>query len=87
MDQSKSAVALKYDQRHDRAPRVVAKGKGELAQKIMALAADNNIPTYRDDELVDLLTALDLDNEIPSELYYAVAEVLVFVYELNRQAD
>ena len=55
--------------------------------KIMALAAGNNIPTYHDDELVDLLTALDLDNEIPSELYYAVAEVLVFVYELNRKAD
>jgi flagellar biosynthesis protein len=87
MDHSKTAVALKYDQRQDRAPRVVAKGKGRLAQKIMALAADNDIPTFQDDQLADLLEALDLENEIPSELYFAVAEVLVFVYELNRRAD
>jgi flagellar biosynthesis protein len=83
MDKSPKAVALKYDEKKDRAPRVIAKGRGEIAEKIVAIAKANNVPLYEDKNLVQILEALDLKTEIPPELYRAVAEVLAFVYRLN----
>jgi flagellar biosynthesis protein len=83
MDKSPKAVALKYDEKKDRAPRVIAKGRGEIAEKIVAIAKENNVPLYEDKNLVQILEALDLKTEIPPELYRAVAEVLAFVYRLN----
>ncbi len=84
MKQPPKAVALKYDGNRDRAPRVTAKGRGHAAQKIMAVARENNIPLYEDPNLIQVLDALDVDTEIPPELYRAVAEVLAFVYRLNK---
>lgn len=84
---NKKAVALRYDQATDPAPRVVAKGHGRVAEKIMALAAEHNIPLMQDFNLVQLLDALDVNTQIPSELYHAVAEVLVFVYRMNARLD
>ena len=84
---ARSAVALKYLPGQDRAPRVVAKGRGVVAEKILEVAARSNVPVREDRELTRLLEALDLDREIPAELYRAVAEVLVFIYNLNRQAS
>jgi len=77
------AVALRYDRQKENAPRVLAKGKGELARRIVDKAKEYGITIYKDDDLVEILAALELDTEIPNELYKAVAEVMVFIYKLN----
>lgn len=83
MDKNPKAVALKYDGEKDRAPKIIAKGRGEIAEKIVAIAKANKIPLYEDKNLAQILEALDLETEIPPELYRAVAEVLAFIYRLN----
>lgn len=83
MKKTPKAVALQYDRNADAAPRMVAKGRGYLAQKIVQVAEEAGVPIMSDENLVQVLEALDLDLEIPPELYRAVAEVLVFVYRLN----
>ena len=83
MDKTPKAVALRYEKDKDHAPRVIAKGRGEIARKIIEIAAAHNLPLYEDKNLVPILEALDLEIEIPPELYRAVAEVLAFVYRLN----
>jgi len=85
MDYPQKAVALKYDKDKDNAPKLVAKGKNYIAERIIEIAKENKVPIYPDRDLVQVLEALDLDFEIPAELYHAVAEVLVFVYGLNRK--
>jgi flagellar biosynthesis protein len=77
------AAALKYDRQKDAAPRVSAKGRGSIAEKIIALAQENHIPIKNDPALVQVLSKLDIDEQIPVELYKAVAEILAFVYSLN----
>ena len=86
MEKSPKAVALKYDRKKDDAPRVIAKGRGEIAEKIIEVARAHNVPLYEDKNLIQILEALDLETEIPSELYRAVAEVLAFIYRLNASA-
>lgn len=83
MENIPKAVALRYDKDKDTAPRVIAKGRGEIAKKIIEIADAHNLPRYEDKNLVQLLEALELETEIPPELYRAVAEVLAFVYRLN----
>ncbi len=85
LPENKKAAALRYDAIRDQAPRVVAKGRGKMAERIVALAQQHGVPMVEDRNLVQVLEALDLNTDIPSELYQAVAEVLVFVYRLNRQ--
>ncbi|MGQ9857098.1 MAG: EscU/YscU/HrcU family type III secretion system export apparatus switch protein [Thermodesulfobacteriota bacterium] len=77
------AVALGYDRLLHRAPRIVAKGEGELARRIVELARAHGIPLREDPALVRLLSNLEVDQEIPPVLYQAVAEVLAFVYRLG----
>ncbi|MBD3345328.1 MAG: hypothetical protein GF401_09730 [Chitinivibrionales bacterium] len=79
------AVALRYDSEQEQAPRVVAKGGGHLAEKIKQIAQQYGIPIQRDNDLVDLLAQIDVDREIPSELYAAVAEVLSWIYRANNE--
>lgn len=79
-----TAVALKYE--GDTAPMVVAKGEGQLADKIIEIAKEHGVALYKDSELVKLLSRLDLNEEIPNNLYHAVAAVLAFVYRLNGTA-
>ena len=86
MEKSPKAVALKYDQKKDKAPRVIAKGRGEIAKKIIEVAQAHQVPLYEDKNLIQILEALDLETEIPPELYRAVAEVLAFIYRLNSSA-
>ncbi|THB80063.1 MAG: flagellar biosynthesis protein FlhB [Desulfobacteraceae bacterium] len=81
----KQAVALKYDREKDDAPRVKAKGKGPVAEKIIELARKHDIPIKDDPDLIEVLARLDLEEEIPSEIYVAVAELLAFVYSANSQ--
>ncbi len=79
------AAALQYDQSKDAAPRVTASGKGEVARKIIELARKNDIPIKSDPVLVELLCKLDIGQQIPVELYQAVAEILAFVYSMNEK--
>ena len=79
----KKAVALKYQQKLDNAPTVVAKGKGKMAEKIIEIARENNIYIHNDPDLIEVLSHLDLNEEIPPDLYIIVAELLAFVYSLN----
>jgi len=85
MKDLKKAVALKYDRKIDDAPTVLAKGRGLIADQILSIAKKNGLPVYPDRDLVEALEALDLNIEIPEELYRAVAEVLVFVYDINKK--
>lgn len=83
--QLKKAVALKYSPNTNSAPVVAAKGKGHVAEKIMELARENGVPIQEDASLVEVLSKLDIDQEIPAELYAIVAEVLSFVYRSDRR--
>lgn len=76
-------VALKYD--GDGAPKVTAKGRGEIAKQILNIAKQNEIPLYQDEQLSALLANVKLGEEIPEQLYLAVARVLHFVFELNKE--
>ncbi|GMV93415.1 MAG: hypothetical protein AMXMBFR82_31930 [Candidatus Hydrogenedentota bacterium] len=80
----RKAVALRYDAQEDSAPRVVAKGNRLLAERIIEIARENEIPIHEDPDLVAVLSKLDVDREIPELLYKAVAEVLAYVYRLNQ---
>ncbi|HPJ95709.1 MAG TPA: EscU/YscU/HrcU family type III secretion system export apparatus switch protein [Syntrophales bacterium] len=77
------AAAIRYDPEKDAAPRVTAKGKGYVADKIIELAKKHGIPVKNDPGLVEILSRLDIDEQIPVEVYRAVAEILAFVYSLN----
>ena len=81
----KKAVALKYKPGQENAPKVTAKGIGSVAEKIIDIARKQGIPVKDDPDLVEVLSRLDLDEEIPPELYVIVAELLAFVYSLNRK--
>lgn len=84
-NQQTIAAALKYDREKDLAPKLIAKGKGSTAEKIIELARKNNIPLKSDPGLVQVLSKLDIDEQIPVELYRAVAEILAFVYSANNR--
>ncbi|NDD66882.1 hypothetical protein EBZ35_04445 [bacterium] len=80
----RQAIAVQYNPSKDKAPKVVAVGKGRVAQKILDLAEEYRIPFYEDSGLTDLLGKLTIQSEIPPHLYKLVAEVLVFVFQLNQ---
>ncbi|WP_350345069.1 EscU/YscU/HrcU family type III secretion system export apparatus switch protein [Proteinivorax tanatarense] len=79
------AVALKYKKGEKASPQVVARGGGVVAEKIQQVAQENQIPLYNDKQLVEQLIRLEVSERIPPELYKAVAEVLVFVYSMDRE--
>jgi flagellar biosynthesis protein FlhB len=81
------AVALQYDGREMNAPRVIAKGREELAAKIKQIAQDNRVPVVQNVPLARSLYAVDLDGEIPEDLYPAVAEILNWVMQLKKEAE
>lgn len=83
-EKRRQAVAVRYKADEDNAPRVIAKGQGVLAERILEIARAEGIHIQEDPDLVGLLAKLDIDTAIPEELYKAVAEVLAFVYRLNR---
>jgi flagellar biosynthesis protein len=83
-DKVKKAVALKYDRGKDEAPKVTAKGRGAVADKILALAREHKIPIEQDSTLMEALYRLDINEEIPEELYQVVAELLAFIYRMNK---
>lgn len=79
----KQAIALEYDPADD-APRVVASGKGSLAEKIIEKAKESEVPIHRDDKLADTLSRLEIGDAIPPELYEVVAEILIFVDSMDK---
>jgi len=78
------AISLKYSGASNCAPRVTAKGQGWVAEKIIAMAQQQNIPIKKDKDLVELLGKIDVGREIPESLYKLVAELLAWVYQLNN---
>ncbi len=84
MDKRKKAAALKYKPKEDSAPKVVAKGSGRVAERILEVAKQHRIPLKEDRQLVEVLSSIDLNREIPPELYKAVAEILAFVYKMTK---
>lgn len=80
----KEAIALTYNPSDQFGPKVVAKGKGKIAENILEQAALHNVPIHEDPNLVELMGQLDLNESIPEELYQAVAEVFAFIYHLDR---
>jgi flagellar biosynthetic protein FlhB/flagellar biosynthesis protein len=84
-DEAEIAIALKYDKEKDGAPRVVAKGMRLRAEKIRAIAREHNIPFMKNVNLANALYRVEVGQEVPEELYDAVAEVLNFVYALQRE--
>jgi flagellar biosynthesis protein len=83
MEERKKAVALRYDPEKDNAPVVLAKGYGELAERIIKIAKERNIPVLEDKDLISALIRVEVFEEIPPELYRAVAKVLVFIKTLR----
>ena len=79
----KQAIALEYDPVNE-APTVIASGKGALAERIIEIAKDADVPVHRDDKLADTLSRLDIGEMIPPELYEVVAEILVFVDAMDK---
>jgi flagellar biosynthesis protein len=88
-DQKKSklrrATALGYEPGDDAAPRVLATGKGKVAERILEAAKENNIPIHEDPVLAAALATLEVDDVIPPELYMVVAEVLAYIYRIRQK--
>lgn len=82
-DQEKTAVAIAYEP-GDAAPKILATGKGQVAERIIETAKENDVPTYKDNKLAGTLSKLQIGDMIPPELYEVVAEILVFVDDMDR---
>ncbi len=81
--EKRTAVAVAYEP-GETAPRILATGKGEVAEKIIEKAKENDVPLYKDNKLADTLSRLKIGDAIPPELYEVVAEILVFVDDMDR---
>ncbi len=85
-EKPKTAVAVAYEP-GETAPKIIAAGKGIVAEKIIEKAKEAEIPFYRDDKLADTLSKLEIGDNIPPELYEVVAEILVFVDDMDKLRD
>lgn len=82
----KTAIAMSYDQNSENAPKITAKGSGFVAENILEKAREHNIPIQEDASLVELLGKLNINENIPEDLYQAVAEVFAFIYRADKAA-
>jgi len=85
VEKQKKAAALRYNQGVDVAPKLVAKGRGAVAEKMIAIATAHHVPIHEDKNMVEILSTLDLYQNIPIKLYRAVAEVLGFLYKAGKK--
>ena len=83
-DKTKKAIALKYERGKDAAPKVTAKGRGSVGEKILALAKEHGIHIEKGNTLLEAHYRLDINEEIPEERYQVVAELLAFIYHMNK---
>ena len=81
------AVALQYDITKDNAPKITAKGKGETASNIIKIAKEKKIPIKKDEDLIELLSQIEIDKEIAGSMYKAVAEIFSFIYDLSNNKN
>ena len=81
----KKAVALGYNRSQDNAPKVLASGAGEIANKIISLAKEHDIPIKEDPDLIEILSKVEVDQEIPPNLYKAVAKIFSFLYKITNK--
>ncbi|MBU0579689.1 MAG: EscU/YscU/HrcU family type III secretion system export apparatus switch protein [Candidatus Margulisbacteria bacterium] len=84
--EERTAVALSYDIDKDAAPVVLAAGRGALAEEILRIAEENKIPLFEDRKLANLLSRIEIETEVPAELYVLVAEILAFIFKLDQMA-
>jgi len=84
-DEIRRAIALGYDPKSDRAPKVLAKGLGPIGEAILAIARKHNVHVHEDPALARSLYVLELGQEVPEDFYVAIAEVLAFVYRLDMK--
>jgi flagellar biosynthesis protein len=82
-NKKKTAIALSYDP-DETAPKIIATGKGQVAERIIDKAKESDIPVHKDEGLADTLSRLELGSYIPPELYEVVAEILVFIDKMDR---
>lgn len=80
----KQAASLKYEQEKTNAPKLTSYGKGSIAYNIIDVAKQNNIPIKKDEDLLQMLSQIEVNEEIPTELYKAVAEVFSFIYGISN---
>lgn len=80
----KKAAALSYDAEKGGAPKIIATGSGNIAEKIVETAKDNAVPVVKDTALAQVLTKLSIGDEIPGELYSVVAEIFLFIYSMDK---
>ena len=80
-----TAIALGYNKDKDSAPRILATGKGDLAEKILAIANQENIPVHQDEDLANILCLLEANNLIPVEVYATVAKILGQIYKFQEK--
>ena len=83
----KEAVALSYEPTTSDAPKVIAKGKGKIAENILEKAKEHDIPVQEDPSLLEILGQLNINESIPEELYRAVSEVFAYIYQIDREHD
>lgn len=83
----KSASVLKYEENQDISPKLIAKGKGIVADHILKEAEKHEIPIRKDPSLTELLSQLEINQSIPEELYQAVAEVFAFIYKVDHKTS
>ena len=81
------AVALRYDKEKEKAPRVLAKGEGESAKNIIKIAQLHKLPIKKDADLIELLSKVEIDKEVPQELYKAVAELFSYIYKITNTME
>ncbi|REJ09496.1 MULTISPECIES: EscU/YscU/HrcU family type III secretion system export apparatus switch protein [Halobacillus] len=84
-EKRKEAIALTYQSEKAAAPEVVAKGQGVIAENILKAAEEHQIPVQEDATLVELLSELNINEQIPEDLYHVVAEVFAFIYNVDQQ--
>lgn len=84
-NRQRQAVALRYKPQSDRAPKITGKGRGRIADKIIELARQHHVPVREDKNLLQILSRLELHQEVPPEVYKAVAEILAFIYRLSSR--
>ena len=80
----KKVVALEYDKGKSAAPLVTAKGKGLVAERILEIAKEHDIPIHSDADLVEILDKIEIEQEIPLEVYAIVAEIFAYIYKVSQ---
>lgn len=84
--ESLQAIAIKYDKDSKKAPAIIASGRGKIAEDILSIAEENNIPMMQDKKLSKLLSSIKINSEIPPNLFKVVAEVLAFIFYLDKMS-